>query len=379
MDTRSAVVAAVTGAGGSGAGVAIGAGVAATGVVGVGVCEGVSLNTLLTGSDVALACRKDFGSAVGSGSTCLGVSLPGAPPSLACAPDSAIAPWRGGAMAMTGAAAAEGCCAGWTALIGVPRGASAVCRKTGGVNTTCGAISGCGGVSASGSANGGAASTGCASRFGVRSASRSANASPVLGSGGTVSGGGAGGFIFGVGVSMGAGSTATVWLAAPSVLEPASTPADGNPRLATGGGGGVGCTTATVIGGLGISFFPASPCFGSFVPLRPFRSWMASCSWPLNADSPAACELAGAELDFIGCGKEAREATGIETAFTSAGNALPQPMLETRCFSAVAIRSDTKFWRLQRQVTKSGQNKLKHVPQGKGKRPWLRNCTRQHG
>ncbi len=127
----------------------------------------------------------------------------------------------------------------------------------------------------------------------------------------------------------------------------------------------MGCTTATVIGGLGVSFFSASSCFGSFVPLRPFFSWMTSCIWLLNPDSPDFWERVGAVLDFIGCGEETGDATAIETVFTSDGNALPQPMLETSCFSGLAIRSETKFWRFPRQVTKSVQNKLKHVPQDK--------------
>jgi len=75
MDTRSTGITAVTVPEGSAAEVVSGAGVAAT-AAGLGVCIGVSLDTLLTGSDVALACRKDFGSAAGCGCNRLGASLP---------------------------------------------------------------------------------------------------------------------------------------------------------------------------------------------------------------------------------------------------------------------------------------------------------------
>jgi hypothetical protein len=67
----------------------------------------------------------------------------------------------------------------------------------------------------------------------------------------------------------------------------------------------------------------------------------------LKADSPTAAECAGPELDFIGCGKAATDATAIEAVFTSDDNALPQPMHEISGFSSVEARSETKFWRFQ--------------------------------
>ena len=320
IETASMEVAAATGLARSGAGGVSGAGVAAVRVA-AGVCSGVSLDALLTVSGAAFATRKDFDSTACCGCACLGVSLPGAPPSFGCEPDSSC---FGAAIAMTGVPAVEGCCAGWLSLVGAAVVMISVARcevvLTG--SATIGADS-CGAGCC-------AFSSTCTSRLGVRSVSRSANASPAFASGGIISAGGFGRLIADIstaGFSIGACSEAGALSAVP-----ASTPADGNPKLPTGGGGRVGgvTTTATVGGGMS--------GFASFISLRDFRSSRASCNCPLNPASPNPWELGGtgdfacpcpSERAFIGCGKGAWGATEIETVFTSEGNALPQPMPET--------------------------------------------------
>jgi hypothetical protein len=374
METASMEVAADTGLECSGAGGVSGADVMAVRVA-ARVCNGVSFDALLTASGAALATRKDFESAAGCGCARLGVSLPGAPPSLGCEPESSC---FGAAIAMTGVPAVEGCCAGWLSLIGTAVLMISVAR--------CDVAGSCGALAVSCGAGCGAFSSTCTSRLGVRSVNRSANASPVLASGGIISAGGFGRVIADIstaGFSIGACSTAAALSGAP-----ASTPADGNPKLPTGGGGrrlGVGATTATAIVGGGIS------CFGSLIVVRGFRSSRASCNCPLNPPSPNPCAsvlvLGGTggfacpfttERAFIGCGKGARDATEIETVFTSEGNALPQPMPETRRFSAVTLRSETKFWRFQSQVTKSERPvEYALACSFKGKTAWPRNCTMQ--